>query len=162
MWSEKEYFLRNRFVPLLQRMNPNTAPRWGKMSVQQMIEHLAFDSVPNANGRLRFEKPVTPPELLPKYREFMLSDKPFRENTKNPLMAEEPHPLRFKTVQAAIGALQMELNYFFEVYKKDPGMRILNPFFGELNFDENVHLLHKHSLHHLRQYGIVPEQYERA
>jgi hypothetical protein len=31
-----------------------------------------------------------------------------------------------------------------------------NPFFGDLNFAENVHLLHKHALHHLRQFGVVP------
>jgi hypothetical protein len=31
-------------------------------------------------------------------REFMMSDKPFKENTKNPLLEEEPQPLRYKTV----------------------------------------------------------------
>jgi hypothetical protein len=86
-------------------------------------------------------------------REFLLSEKPFQENTINPLMATEPAPLIHKTVQAAIGTLQQEMIYFFEVFEKDTNMTTRNPFFGELNFDQNVQLLHKHAVHHLRQFG---------
>lgn len=152
----KEDFLRTKFISYLQRLDPSTPPRWGKMSVQQMIEHFAGDAVRNASGRLKFDKIVTPPEHLQRMREFMLSDRPFRENTKNPLMAEEPAPVRYKTVQAAIGALQEELIYFFEAYEKEPSLVIRNPFFGDLNFEENVQLLYKHALHHLKQFGVEP------
>ena len=151
---EKENFLRTKLVPYLQRLDPATPPKWGKMNVQQMIEHFAGDAVRNANGRLKIDKIITPPEHLNRMREFMVSEKPFRENTKNLLMGEEPLPLHFKTVQAAIGALQQELIYFFEVYEKNPQMIIRNPFFGDLNFEQNVQLLYKHALHHLRQFGI--------
>ena len=151
---EKENFLRTRLVPLFQKLDSSTPSKWGKMNVQQVIEHFAGDAVRNASGRLKVEKMVTPAEHLPKMREFLLSDKPFRENTKNPLMAEEPLPARYQTVQAAIGALQQELIYFFKAYEENPSMTILNPFFGELNFDENVQLLYKHALHHLKQFGV--------
>lgn len=156
MSIEKENFLRTKFVACLQQLNPSTPPKWGKMSVQQMIEHFGGDAVRNANGRLVIGKIVTPPDRLNAMREFMMSDKPFKENTKNPLMAEETAPLRYKTVQAAIGALQQELIYFFEAYAKNPAMTVINPFFGELNFEENVQLLYKHALHHLRQFGVEP------
>lgn len=153
---EKENFLRTRLVPYLQRLDPATPPRWGKMSVQQMIEHFAGDAVRNACGRLVTEQIVTPPDHLKRLREFLMTDKPFKENTKNPLMGDEPAPLRYKTVQGAIGALQQELIYFFEVYEKDPGLVIRNPFFGDLNFEQQVQLLYKHALHHLRQFGVEP------
>jgi hypothetical protein len=151
---EKENFLRTRLITYLQRLDPNTPPKWGKMNVQQMIEHYAGDAVRNANGKLKVENLVTPSENLQRMRDFMMSDKPFKENTVNPLMGEEPSLVHFKTVQAAIGALQQELIYFFEVYQKNPQMVILNPFFGELNFEQNVQLLYKHALHHLRQFGV--------
>ncbi|MBL7724449.1 MAG: hypothetical protein JNK27_09880 [Chitinophagaceae bacterium] len=156
MSLEKENFLRTKLITLLQRMDPATPPRWGKMSVQQMIEHYGGDAVRNANGRLKIETIITPPEQLDRMREFMMSEKPFKENTKNPLMGEEPAPLRYKTVQGAIGALQQELIYFFEAYEKNPAMIIRNPFFGDLNFEQNVQLLYKHALHHLRQFGVEP------
>ena len=155
---EKENFLRTRLVPYLQRLDPATPPRWGRMNVQQMIEHYAGDAVRNASGRLKIDTIMTPSENLDRMREFMMSDKPFKENTKNPLMGEEPAPLRYKTVQGAIGALQQELIYFFETFEKNPQLITRNPFFGDLNFDQNVQLLHKHALHHLRQFGVEPQQ----
>jgi hypothetical protein len=153
---EKENFLRTRFVPLLQRLDPATAPAWGKMNLQQMIEHFAHDAVACASGRLKIEKIITPPENLQKMREFMMSEKPFRENTMNPLLPADPPALRYKTAQAAIGALQEELICFFEVFKNDPNLLTRNPFFGDLNFEQNVQLLHKHAVHHLRQFGSEP------
>ena len=156
MSLEKENFLRTKLVPLLQRLDPATAPKWGKMNVQQMIEHYAGDAVRNASGRLKIDTIITLPENLGRMREFMMSDKPFKENTKNPLMGKEPAPLQYQTVQAAIGSLQEELIYFFEVYEKNPAQIIRNPFFGDLNFEQNVQLLHKHALHHLKQFGVEP------
>ena len=153
---EKENFLRTRLVLYLQRLDPATPPRWGKMSVQQMIEHFTADAMQNASGRVKTDQIITPPDHLVRLREFMMSEKPFKENTKNPLMGEEPAPALYKTVQGAIGALQQELIYFFEAYEKDPGLVIRNPFFGDLNFDQNVQLLYKHALHHLRQFGVEP------
>jgi hypothetical protein len=156
MSLEKENFLRTKLITYLQRLDPSTPPLWGKMSVQQMIEHFGGDAVRNANGQLKIDNILTPVEQLGRMREFMMSDKPFKENTKNPMMGEEPAPLRYKTVQAAIGALQQQLIFFFEAYEKKPDMIIRNPFFGDLNFEENVQLLYKHALHHLRQFGVEP------
>ena len=154
MTIEKENFLRTKLVTYLQRLDPSTAPRWGKMSVQQMIEHYAGDAVRNASGRLKVDTIITPPENLERMREFMMSDRPFKENTVNPLMGDSPPATRYATIQAAIGALQLELIYFFEAYEKDPQLVIRNPFFGDLNFEQNVQLLYKHALHHLRQFGV--------
>jgi hypothetical protein len=156
MSLEKENFLRTKLITYLQRLDPATTPVWGKMSVQQMIEHFGGDAVRNASGRLKTDNILTPPEQLGRMREFMMSDKSFKENTKNPLMDEEPAPIHFKTIQAAIGALQQELIYFFEAYEKQPDMVIRNPFFGDLNFEQNVQLLYKHAMHHLRQFGVEP------
>jgi hypothetical protein len=156
MSLEKENFLRTKLVSYLQRLDPATPPKWGKMNVHQMVEHYAGDAVRNASGRLKVENIITAPENLGRMREFMMSEKPFKENTKNPLLDEMPRPTHFKTIQGAIGALQQELIYFFEAFEKDPNLVTRNPFFGDLNFEQNVQLLHKHALHHLRQFGIEP------
>jgi hypothetical protein len=149
---EKENFLRTKFIPLLQRIRTDTPGRWGKMNAQQMIEHFT-DVVMVASGKLPMPV-VTPPDRLPKYREFMMSEKPFKENTKSPVLPEEPQPLKKHTKEAAVGKLQEELIYFFEVFEKDPGKKTNHPAFGELNFEENIQIMHKHALHHLRQFGV--------
>lgn len=156
MSLENENFLRTKLISYLQRLDPATPARWGKMNVQQMIEHYGGDAVRNASGRLKIDTIMTPPEHLDRMREFMMSDKPFKENTKNPLMGEEPAPLGYKTIQAAIGGLQQELIYFFEAFEKNPQLITRNPFFGDLNFEQSLQLLYKHAVHHLKQFGVEP------
>ncbi|HJS54553.1 MAG TPA: hypothetical protein VJ765_08425, partial [Chitinophagaceae bacterium] len=149
---EKENFLRVKFISLLQKLRPDTIPLWGKMNVQQMIEHFT-DSMMVASGKISLPI-MTPADKLPKFQEFLTSEKPFKENTKNPVLAEEPPPLKKHTKEAAIGKLNEELIHFFEVFEKQPGLKTTNPVFGELDFDMNIQLLHKHALHHLRQFGV--------
>jgi hypothetical protein len=153
---EKENFLRTRFIRYLQQLDPATLPKWGKMNVQQMVEHFNIDAVRVASGKTKFAEILVSPAQLQKMHEFLVSDKPFKKELKNPLLAEEPASLRFNTVQAAIGSLHEELIYFFEVFEKDQGLTTRNPFYGDLNFEQNVQLLYKHALHHLRQFGIEP------
>lgn len=156
MSIEKEDFLRTRLVSYLQKLDPSTPPHWGKMNAQQMVEHFASDVLQNANGRLKFEKIITLPEKLDKLRDFLMSEKPFNENTINPLLSKEPPFLKYNTIQAAIGALQEELICFFETFDNNPALIIRNPIFGDLDFEQSVQLLYKHALHHLKQFGIVP------
>jgi len=94
-------------------------------------------------------------ERLEKSREFLMTEKQFKENTKNPLIPETPFPLRKANMNAAIEKLQEELDYFFQVFENNPSLKTSNPIFGELDYAMNVQLLHKHALHHLRQFGLV-------
>jgi len=153
----KENFLRTKLIALLQQSDPHAVARWGKMNMQQMVEHMT-DVFMCANGKLKLAI-VTPPDKLPAIRDFLMSDKPFKQNTKSPVLPAEPIPLKKHTMQAAIGKLQEEIIHFFAIFDKHPELKTINPVFGELNFNENVQLLYKHSLHHLQQFGIEPMQY---
>jgi hypothetical protein len=153
MIAGKAEFLKNRLIPLLKQIPSDTPPQWGKMTLQQMVEHFS-DSVRIASGKTVYTDFVFGPEQLQRNRDFMLSEKPFKENTVNPLMPEVPAPVVNISTEAAINELQKELDYFFSVFEKNDLQVTRSPFFGDLNYEQNVHLLHKHALHHLRQFGI--------
>lgn len=123
------------------------------MTLQQTIEHFS-DSVRIASGKTVYTDFVFGPEQLQKNRDFMLSEKPFKENTVNPLMPEVPAPVINISAEAALTELQKELDYFFSVFEENNLQVTRSPFFGDLNYEQNVHLLHKHALHHLRQFGV--------
>lgn len=150
---EKENFFTGEYFTLLGKLKPDAKPQWGVLSAQGMVEHMT-DSVGIAWERLK-EPMQTPPELLEKAKSFAMSDKPFKPNTKNSYMSETPAPLRNATIEAAIKELEAEMNLFMEFYKQRPGKIVTNPFFGDLNFAEWVHLLHKHAQHHLRQFSLI-------
>ena len=153
MITNKAAFLRNGFIPLMQQLRPGAKGKWGVMNGQQMAEHF-IDALCIANGKLLLP-PVTPEEQLPKYREFLLSEKPFKENTKSPLMSEEPQAIKYASMEEVIVKLQKELDYFFIVFENNLHLKTCNPIFGYLNYEENIQLLHKHATHHLKQFGLI-------
>jgi hypothetical protein len=154
MSADKIDFLQHRFVSMLKQIPSDTPPKWGKMTLQQMIEHFA-DYTRIASGKTPFTDIMTPPGNLQRMRDFVMSDKPFRENTPNPLMPEVPAPVRNPSVEEAIKELKNEIEYFFTVFNKNNLRVTRNPFYGDLNYEQNVQLLHKHALHHLKQFGVV-------
>jgi hypothetical protein len=150
--SEKAFFLRNEFVESLRNIDPATKPLWGKMNVAQMIEHMSY-SLRQANGRDTYEC-VTPEENIPRMQAFLMSEKPFKENTPNQLLPDTPEPAKRETIESALDELAEEIEHFFKVYEVDRDRTITNPFFGDLTYDMWVQLLHKHAWHHLKQFGI--------
>ncbi|RYY41596.1 MAG: hypothetical protein EOO08_00225 [Chitinophagaceae bacterium] len=149
-------FLTDQFVPLLQQLPSDTLPHWGKMTLQQMTEHFS-DYVRIASGKTMVREVVTPAGRLPQMQDFLQSNKPFKENTPNPLMPEVPAPVRHKTIGEAFSELQQEITDFVIRFESNPHLVTLNPFFGELNYQMNVQLLYKHAIHHLRQFGVTVE-----
>src|ERR1700679_1369634 len=109
MNEEKKKFLQDDFIPLLKNLDAYAKGRWGVMNGQQMVEHFA-DAVKNESGKL-----ILPifniAERLEKSREFLMTEKQFKENTKNPLIGEVPFPLRKANMNAAIEKLHEELNH---------------------------------------------------
>ena len=154
MDNEKLSFLKSEYIPLLQQIPAEARPAWGLMNLQQMVEHMQ-DSVDIASGRKEYGGEWVSPNPA-QARAFLMSDKPFRENTRNPFLAAEPRPVRNHTVQGAIGELQASLLEFFNAFESEPGKRVFNPIFGELDFEGQTTLLYKHALHHLRQFEVSP------
>lgn len=152
MTPGKSNFLKNEFIPLLKSINPSAKPLWGKMNLHQMVEHMS-DSIRIANGKAPHTI-HTPADLLPKFKAFMMTEKSFRENTKNVLLSDEPPSIRNTSIDAAFSELQTEIADFFKVFENDKNKTATNPFYGELNFNEWVQLLHKHATHHLKQFGV--------
>src|SRR4051812_595655 len=139
----KAAFLKNDLLKRLKAIAPSEKARWGLMNVQQMIEHLS-SSFRQANGK-SLHTIVTPADQVDKYKSFMMSDKPFKENTKNVQLPDTPFPVKHSTLNEAYAELELEINDFFKVFETEPNKIITNPIFGHLNFDEWVHLLHKHA-----------------
>lgn len=155
MLREKEQFIKETFPDLVQKANAVAAAQWGKMDFQQMLEHVAdFFQVSTQKQHYPL---VSPPEHMPKLKEFLMSDKQFRENTKAPanIIGEEPMPHRYETVEEAKQELLAEVNCFFQLYADDPDLTAVHPVFGELNYEEWVRLHYKHVTHHLRQFGLL-------
>jgi hypothetical protein len=151
MDAGKINFLKHDYIPQLKKIPTDQPPKWGKMTFQQMIEHMS-DFIRLASGKVAYPEIITPKEKLPKLKEFLESDIPFRENTLNPLLPAIPPPVRNATIEEAINEIATEISFFFTVFEKNHLQITRNPIFGDLNYEQNVLLLYKHATHHLRQF----------
>lgn len=151
--QSKINFIQTEFIDLVNTLNPTSKGIWGKMNAQQMVEHVA-DFFKVSTGKIVFTL-TTPVEHLPKYKEFLLSDKAFKENTKAPVLPEEPFTTRNTTMQIAIEELKTETNDFFTFFENEKLKTTQHPAFGELNFEEWVLLHYKHLQHHAKQFGLI-------
>jgi len=41
---------------------------------------------------------------------------------------------------------------YFYLY---PAQTLMNPMFGELNYEQQISILHKHTRHHLKPFGLI-------
>jgi len=153
--EEKSAFIQTEMFLLLQNISEKQIPLWGKMSAQQMLEHLN-DFFEVSIEKIIFPL-VTPEEYLPKYREFLYSDKVFKENTKAPggVIGDEPFPVRTDSIQEATNKLQDTVHSFFGFFKTEPNYKTMHPVFGMLSFEEWVMLHYKHVMHHYRQFALI-------
>lgn len=150
---DKADFLKNKFPSLLETLESGVKGKWGVMNAQQMVEHMS-DYVRIASGKTPV-KALYDEEVTKKMHTFMVSEKPFRENTPNQLLPDVPPPCRHAGMKDAIRELRSEITDFFNIYNEKPDLKLMSPFFGELGFEEQVHLLHKHATHHLKQFGLM-------
>ncbi len=151
--KQKLNFLKTDFIQHLQKLKGDEKPEWGVMNPQQMVEHMG-ESVLAATGIMNL-KVMTPEEKLPAMKAFIMSEKDFKPNTKNALMGETPAPVKFANLATAIDKLQSAVTKMEMHYQGDPLKTETNPFFGGLNLEEQTQLLHKHALHHLRQFRLI-------
>jgi hypothetical protein len=151
--NEKAYFLRNELVDKYRSVAFDTKPLFGKMNIHQVVEHMSY-SFRQANGKDSYTC-ITPEEHIPKMQAFLMSDKPFKDNTPNQLLPDEPAAPVHADLEESLAELQNEINAFFLHFEKNKDQVVTNPFFGDLNYEMWVQLLHKHSLHHLRQFGVI-------
>jgi phenylacetic acid degradation protein/carnitine operon protein CaiE len=151
--DERVYFLQHTLRKKLLEIPSNTTPLFGVMNVHQMIEHLAY-AFRQATGLIPLP-PANNSEITAKMYAFLKSDKPFRNNTPNIYLPDVPPPPVHASIAASLIDLEHAMAGFFEAFRVEPALVILNPFFGDLNFDDSVQLLNKHTRHHLRQFGVA-------
>lgn len=150
---DKLNFVKNEFPYFLKSLKADAKGNWGVMNGQQMVEHMA-ESISYATGNNN-QKLHTPAEHLEKYREFMMSEREFKPNTKNALMSDVPVPTKKTNIQEAIVDIEKQTTNFISYFEKNKGAKLMNSFFGELNFEEWTHLFHKHAIHHAKQFGLL-------
>ena len=141
------------FLNILDNLKTETKPLWGKMSAQHMVEHLIF-AVQMGNGKL-FLECFNPPEKLPLLKRILMSNKPLPKLFVNPVIGSDLMELKYHNLEEAKSNLRKEADDYYSYFEKNPGAKLVNVTFGELNFAEWEVFHKKHFTHHLNQFGLL-------
>jgi hypothetical protein len=153
--EHKEKFVKSGFVNLIKQLHAKAKGNWGVMNAQEMVEHMST-AFRQANGKDKYEL-ITPEENLVRLQAFVMSDKEFKPGTKNALLPEIAIPAQKPSMLESIEELKFEIQDFFDYFKNHPEGVLMNPFFGELNYEKWIALLYKHCVHHAKQFGLIKE-----
>ena len=136
----------------LDQIQDDTKPLWGKMSAQQIIEHLT-DGVLTSSGKKIVECPYSG-EKLERSRFFLMSDEPMPKNFKAHFV-DDNAGLRNESFELAVDEFVEAWVDFEDHCLDNPEIQHIHPVFGQLNLEEWRWMHRKHITHHFTQFGVV-------
>jgi len=151
----RDRFLRHLLFDALSALRDDTRPGWGKMTAQQMVEHLIW-AVDLSTGKAEAE--CTFPEAQRERLKAFLSDnRPTPREFQNPALAAGRPSLRHAGTADATVALRREVALFLDQAASAPGAARMHPVFGPIATEEWARSHFKHCYHHLLQFGLISE-----
>jgi oxepin-CoA hydrolase/3-oxo-5,6-dehydrosuberyl-CoA semialdehyde dehydrogenase len=148
----RDGFLRYEVVSTLAGLSEGAVACWGRMTSQQMVEHLVW-AVQLSTGQAQAQCATSAADLA-RLKTFLYHNRPTPHEFMNPALAAGLPPLRHATLAEARTALGRELSYFLE---QSPGPETLHAhaLFGIIGHEEWHRAHYKHMHHHLLQFGLI-------
>ena len=144
-------FLGNQLFTGLDGLRSEEVPRWGRMTPQQMVEHLLW-AMEVSNGVATVECKV-PPRLTERLRTFLHNDTPTSHDFMNPVLKQGLPALRYQGIPEAVAALRTQMDHFLQ-QRDEQDLRV-HPVFAPLSHEQWSRAHFKHFHHHLLQFGLI-------
>lgn len=148
-----EHFLKSEFLPLLDQITPERPTQWGKMSPQNIVEHIGL-SLMISNGSAPQQASAEPERMAYRKSKFMAEYVPMPKGVRVPFAPEDAPPHHYPSMDAAKDKVRREWQKFYDYYAQHPDAAEMHPMFGPLNFAEWTEIHARHFRHHLEQLGF--------
>ena len=145
--------LQNRLEKVIDGLEENTEPLWGRMSAQHMIEHLVW-TFQASRGAVELSCDYSS-EFQNRMKRFLYNNRDTTQLFKNPVLPDHPQALQYSHIKSAKAALGEEIGACFKYYRKNPEAMHVHPLFGLIGREEWERTHYKHCFHHLLQFGLI-------
>jgi len=135
---------------LFLKLQANTSAVWGKMTAQQMVEHL-IGQVQYTNGKYKPFCEVSEEEANQAKQTNVYTT---IEISRNVVFGTPQQKLLHPDLNSAIQQLMTELHHF-DRYFLEPGKTEIHGAFGPMTYKEWLIWHSKHFYHHLQQFGLI-------
>jgi hypothetical protein len=148
-------FLRRGAFDALAALRADTQAEWGRMTAQQMVEHLAW-VCELSTGRALVGCPV-PEGKRERYKAFLYGNQPTPHEFVNTALVDGLPPLRHASLAEAIESLRREIEHYFDRAAAQPEALHVHPVFGPMAAEDWSRSHFKHTRHHLLQFRLIEE-----
>ncbi len=139
----------------LEELTPEVQPKFGMMTPQHMVEHLAL-VVEYSNGKQTAELQKSEETAIRWKQALIYTDYEMQPGVRAPFVPENTLlALKHSDLQESIDQLIQELKDFEKFFEKNPQKEVMHPALGMLNYDEWKIFHTKHFAHHFRQFGLM-------
>ena len=128
-------------------------PAWGRMSAQQMVEHLAW-LWDLSTGHAEVACPI-PEAKRERFKPFLRNAMESPRDLMNPALAGGLPPLKSKNMADAVAACEASRRRFADPTEPVRSGKFVHPLLGPLDHDEWSRFHFKHVFHHLLQFGAI-------
>lgn len=149
----RRVFLREVLPRAIGQLKSDAQSRWGSMSAQQMVEHLAWAFDLSTGTRL-IECSFTE-DQRGRMKAFLYDNRPSPRDFMNPALASGLPPLQHAGLPEAKAALLSSIGRFLDPAEPMTGVRHTHPIFGPLDREEWSRTHFKHGFHHLSQFALI-------
>ncbi|GHC56804.1 phenylacetic acid degradation bifunctional protein PaaZ [Ulvibacter litoralis] len=144
-----------KIAECLQKLTPESKPKWGIMTPQHMLEHLEY-TYKIASGELQDFEIATPEKYLDVVHDSLYNFEKFPQNSKFPQLEKDTlAPLVHPDLQTAKEMFTAQRYKYLDFFKNNPDAVLKNLVFGELNRYESYLLERKHLNHHFEQFDLL-------
>ncbi|WP_374950533.1 DUF1569 domain-containing protein [Mucilaginibacter sp.] len=141
---------RARLKEILSALRNDTVPVWGRMTPQQMIEHL-IDQVEFTSGKKLYIYDGPADEAAIQKHKWIYTD---AQIPRNLVLAPLPDVCTYPDLQSAINKLLNELEDF-DSFFAEAGTMSDHGAYGAMDYNEWVIWHSKHFRHHFMQFGLL-------
>ncbi len=152
--ANKNDFTLELALTLIDSIQEDTQPLWGRMTAQHMLEHIGL-TVGGSIGKVTI-KVFTPEEKISIYKEKgLFTDTPWKQGIESPALRDTLPDLYYSSFLDAKESLKHGITAYFTLYEKNPSIKFPNPAFGILTLEEWRQFHFKHFRHHFTQFGVL-------
>jgi len=151
--DKHQAFFQQDVPQLLNELQVDTKPLWGEMDSIKMIDHLRAGTELFLSKRK--PKLEVPEEKLPRYKAFLMSDKPFMEGARKPKEYQDYERQDAQELDKLKSDFLEVLKRFDSITLAQKDFWCFHPSFGLLDPTETRQLQFKHIRHHFQQFGLM-------
>jgi oxepin-CoA hydrolase/3-oxo-5,6-dehydrosuberyl-CoA semialdehyde dehydrogenase len=127
--------------------------RWGRMTAQQMVEHLEW-TYGLSTGKHQVECQVAEADRA-RLKRFLYHTMPTPHDFSNPALTGGLPLLKHANLKVAKDALGREVERFWTRSPELSDALYMHPLFGPIGMEEWSRTHFKHGCHHLLQFGLI-------